>query len=178
MAAPTQEQTIALGPPTTPFGRSSNKTIAMLQVGAEDIFYTDHMGVYNATNNNYPDDIVRISTLELEYVKDPSNEIFEKKYLWVISETGIIIIPERIPNLLRTPKKWVCHTNLTGATEALQGGELYFCENGNLYINNKSDRYGCREGSPNYIVQKGAVLEYFSSIYINTNTYYLYDGQV
>ena len=176
MAAPTPEQIQNLGPAIMPFDRSRTKTIDSLQRGAEDILYTEETGVYNATNNNEPDDIVRITVEELEFVKTKPNEIVAKKYLWVIRTNDMRIMPERIPNLKRTRKQIVCHTNLTGEAEALQGGELYFCENGNLYINNSSDRFGCREEDALYNTHRAAVLQYFLSVY--QNVFYLYDDEV
>ena len=176
MAAPTPQQIQNLGPATMPFGRSKTKTIDSLQRGAEDILYTEATGVYDATGNNEPADIVRITIEELEFVKTKPNEIVAKKYLWVIRQNDMRIIPERIPNLKRTRKQIVCHTNLTGEAEALQGGELYFCENGNLYINNSSDRFGCREDHELYATHIEAVLQYFRSVY--QNVFYLYDDEV
>jgi len=176
MAAPTAQQIQNLGPATMPFGRSKTKTIDSLQRGAEDILYTIENGVYDATNNDEPNDIEKITVEELEFVQEKPNEIVVKKYLWVIRQNDLRIIPERTPNLKRTRKQIVCHTNLTGESEALQGGELYFCVNGNLYINNSSDRFGCREDDALYATHREAVLVYFRSIY--QNVFYLYDNEV
>ncbi len=166
MAAPNHEQLEGLGPPIPPFARSETKTIASLQEGSEDILYGVANGVYDATNNNYPKDLVTISTEELELLQDPAIEIIEKKYLWVIQEDGIKIIKESTLNPKRSPtKKYVCHTNLTGAGEALQGGELYFCDDGAVYLNNKSDRYGCYREGQDKNVQRNMVLTYFRTVY-------------
>lgn len=173
MAAPTHIHIAGLGPDSImPFARSTTKTIDTLQKGAEDILYTEETGVYNATNNNEPPDIIKITLQELRILQDPAMEILEKKYLWVIQEDGIRIIKEITPNLRRSPKKYVCHTNLTGAQKALQGGELYFCEDGSIYINNKSDRYGCWKDGRDGNQQKNMVLTYLRTIY--ERVFYLY----
>lgn len=172
MATPTHVQKEKLGPAVEPFDRSPNKATKSLQRG-ETLKYTTAQGVYDATNNNYPAAYKTITLKELEQLQNPAFDIIEKKYLWIIDDTGVYIIPESTFNPIRpAPKQYVCHTNLTGGATALQGGELYFCEDGALYINNKSDRYGCFRDGRDENAQRIAVLEYFRSIY--TRVFYLY----
>jgi hypothetical protein len=56
------------------------------------------------------------------------------------------IIWEKTPNTLRgaarPDRPYVCHTNITGSQKAYIGGEMYFCQDGNIYVNFSSDRYG------------------------------------
>lgn len=67
----------------------------------------------------------------------------EKCFLWVIDSSLIRIIREKTRNVKRThDSDFVCHTNLTAWGEAYIGGELFFGEDGNIYINYFSDRYG------------------------------------
>jgi hypothetical protein len=174
MAAPTPQQIERLGPETLPFGRSDTKTIDSMQWGSEDLLYTETQGVYNATDNNFPNDLEKITIAELqELTSDQTKEVFEKKYLWVIETDGLRIIKEKTINPKRpAPKQYVCHTNLTGAKNALQGGEMYFCEDGNVYINNKSDRYGCFRDGRDKNAQKDEVLSYLRTIY--KRVFYLY----
>ncbi len=170
MACPNKSQISELGPPTLPFGRSDSKTIESLLRG-EDIVYTEETGVYDATDNSYPDGHEKISPLELTVVQNPEQPLFEKKYLWVITSERVLFIKESTLNPL-SERGNVCHTNLTGGSEALQGGELYFSEDGTLYINNKSDRYGCYRDGRDKNIQRDAVLKYFRTIY--ERVFYLY----
>lgn len=62
-------------------------------------------------------------------------------FLWVIDEDRITMIQERTRNTRRAPPI-VCHTNLTGNGRARIGGELFFCADDTIIINQKSDRYG------------------------------------
>jgi hypothetical protein len=62
-------------------------------------------------------------------------------FLWVIDEDRIRMIREKTRNTLRESQD-VCHTNLTGNAKARMGGELFFCEDETIIINQKSDRYG------------------------------------
>src|SRR6185436_18849228 len=75
-------------------------------------------------------------------------KFLEKCYLWIIDAVSIKIMLELTPNVLRgtaiPQKPYVCHTNITGCQKAITGGEMYFCEDGNIYINFSSDRYGYR----------------------------------
>jgi hypothetical protein len=62
-------------------------------------------------------------------------------FLWVIDEDRIRMIREKTRNTRRETQD-VCHTNLTGNAKARIGGELFFCEDDTIIINQKSDRYG------------------------------------
>jgi hypothetical protein len=77
---------------------------------------------------------------------DKGNPYPLKCFLWVIDSTSLRILWEMTPNILRKEsrpdKPYVCHTNITGNSKAYIGGEMYFCENGNIYVNFLSDRYG------------------------------------
>jgi hypothetical protein len=68
----------------------------------------------------------------------------EKCFLWIIDETSIRLIREKIRNPTRQPPKqgYICHTNITGWGTARAGGELFFGRDGRVYINPFSDRYG------------------------------------
>jgi len=67
----------------------------------------------------------------------------EKCFLWVIDSSSLRIIREKTRNEKRThDSDFVCHTNLTAWGEAYIGGELLFGDDGNIYINYFSDRYG------------------------------------
>ncbi len=68
-------------------------------------------------------------------------------YLWVIDNESIKILWEMTSNIKRknsNPQKpFVCHTNITGINgQAYIGGEMYFCKNGNIYVNFSSGRFG------------------------------------
>jgi len=73
-------------------------------------------------------------------------KLLDKCYLWVIDDVSIKIIWEKTSNVRRgeelPDKPFVCHTNITGCAPAYIGGELYFCADGNMYVNFASDRYG------------------------------------
>jgi hypothetical protein len=83
-----------------------------------------------------------------EYRILEGGKYLEKCYLWIIDDVSIKIIWEKTPNVLRgaviEKKPYVCHTNITGCQKAMVGGEMYFCEDGNIYMNFSSDRYGYR----------------------------------
>lgn len=70
-----------------------------------------------------------------------------KCFLWVIDDISIKIIWEMTPNIERKTmvpdKPYVCHTNITGENgQAYIGGEMYFCENGEIFVNFSSGRFG------------------------------------
>lgn len=84
------------------------------------------------------------------------------KYLWIIDEQGLKVMPESTPNPY-SDRKIVCHTNITGGAPALQGGELWFGDDGKVYLNYKSGRYGAKIGSLG-TAHRIAVLEFFRSL--------------
>ena len=137
-----------LGPLISPFERSSEKSLAThLRKGEghkDEFLYAIHDGI----DNHKP----TTPYLELTIEERDTHGILEgrkfidKCYLWVIDEVSIKIIWEKTMNVLRgeeiPEKPYVCHTNITGCAKAYIGGEMYFCEDGNIYINFSSDRYG------------------------------------
>lgn len=147
MPALTEEHKSVLGPLILPFQRSPEKTIEThLRVGES---HNDEFlqFIHNGIDNNYPEPFLPLTKKELEEHQIlKGGKFLDKCYLWVIDEISIKIILELTPNTKRgkeQPKKaYVCHTNITGCKEAFIGGELYFCEDENIYINFQSDRYG------------------------------------
>ena len=145
MAAPTSAQIERLGPLVKPFERRSGE----LQEGEAIVFnaYTTDI-----TDGGLPPDCVKVQ-------KDVARrQGKEGRYLWIIDTSGLRVMKEDIANPFAL-KGCMCHTNITGGAPALQGGELWFGDDGALYINNKSGRYGASTSE-----QEEAVLEYFMSI--------------
>ena len=99
--------------------------------------------IHDGIENSEPPQFVKITIAELtEHNILSGGSYSEKCFLWVIDEMSIKIIWEKTSNVRRYPKQYVCHTNITGCAKAYIGGEMYFCEDGNIYVNFKSDRYG------------------------------------
>jgi hypothetical protein len=101
--------------------------------------------IHDGIDNNQPVQYVEITVVELnEHRILQGGSYREKCFLWVIDSVSIKIIWEGTRNSLRSSigKPFVCHTNITACGQAYIGGEMYFCENGNIYVNFKSDRYG------------------------------------
>ena len=102
-----------------------------------------HDGRENANPNNFTQVTVEEVT---RYKLDTGGSFADKCFLWVIDSESIKIIWELTPNAKRgasrPEKPYVCHTNITGSGKAYIGGEMYFCENGEIYVNFSSDRYG------------------------------------
>tara|TARA_R110002020_G_scaffold250965_2_gene464873 strand:+ start:6113 stop:6640 length:528 start_codon:yes stop_codon:yes gene_type:complete len=139
-----------LGPLIAPFERSKkpeNKKVIGKGEGHNDAFLDK---IHDGINNNYPEPYYQISVDELNHFRIMEGGSFPAKcYLWVIDEVSIKLIWEKTSNVLRgeelPDKPYVCHTNITGCNPAYIGGEIYFCENGHIYVNFKSDRYGWPE---------------------------------
>lgn len=110
--------------------------------------------IYDGFENKPPKQYVEITLQDLH-----TNEVhrggkfLSRCFLWVIDEISIKIIWEKTPNSLRSAsrpdKPYVCHTNITGSRSAYIGGEMYFCEDGTIYVNFSSDRYGVAASEEN-----------------------------
>ena len=140
MPAPTEQHILILGPAVLPFER---RNFDRDMQDGEAIHFIDHL--YDATDDGKPEDVVEVNpdTIEL----DPETG----RYLWVITEAGMHIILEATPNDA-SPRKNVCHSNITGGQAALQGGELWFGTDEKIYINYRSGRYGAMSEEQEQIV--------------------------
>jgi hypothetical protein len=86
-----------------------------------------------------------------------------KCFLWVIDTVSIKILWEMTSNikrkLMRPDKPFVCHTNITGIDgQAYIGGEMYFCQNGTIFVNFTSGRFGIVASEE----KKSMAIEYFN----------------
>lgn len=150
MPALSQKHIEVLGPLIKPFERSRKeeykKVIGKGEGHNHEFLDKIHDGIDN--HNPYPFYQITIDELNTYRIKE-GGSFDEKCYLWVIDKTSIKLIWERTSNALRgegnPDKPWVCHTNITGCEPAFIGGEIYFCEDGYIYVNFKSDRYGWPE---------------------------------
>lgn len=134
----------ALGPAVAPFERDEfNKKLKP----GETHRFDEH--VYDATEGGKPDQIIEVTTDSIRL--NPKHGC----YLWIIDEGGLRLLLEATPNP-HTERQCVCHTNITGGANALQGGELWFGVDDRVHINFKSGRYGAKT-----MIQSEAVLTYF-----------------
>lgn len=148
MPLPTKLQIENLGPNVMPFERRANSQ-SKIQEG-ESITELFQNAVYDATEDSLPSNVILSEKLDI--LNGNANKA---KYLWIIDESGLRIIPEQTVNP-HAGRKVVCHTNLTGGELALQGGELWFDTQGYVYINNNSGRYGAST-----FKHREAILDYF-----------------
>lgn len=147
MPALSEKHITVLGPLIKPFERSPGKNIEThLKAGEGDnneFLDIIHDGINNHKPKPYLE--LTLNELEKERIMD-GGKLLEKCYLWVIDHVSIKIIREKTMNVRRSEeipnKPYVCHTNITGCKPAYIGGEMHFCENGNIYVNFASDRYG------------------------------------
>lgn len=150
MPKPTNEQLGNLGELVLPFQRTGFKRKIL---AGEDIKDTFLPFIYDATEDSLPSNVL------FAQVRDIMNGEAElQKYLWIINTDGLFIIPEQTINK-DADRGIVCHTNITGGEKAIQGGELWFCSDGTIYINNKSGRYGATT-----LKERQAILEYFEYV--------------
>lgn len=150
MPKPTIEQLQNLGESVGPFERTNFKRKVLK---GEDLKEEFARFVYDATDNDYPSNRLKASAEDIMEGKAEN-----QKYLWIINKDGLFIIPEQTKNS-DAGRGVVCHTNLTGGGAANQGGELWFDNDGMVYINNKSGRYGATTLS-----QRNAVIDYFQFV--------------
>ncbi|NQX56865.1 hypothetical protein HQN86_24825 [Pedobacter panaciterrae] len=129
--------------------KNKDRNIDVLEGEKENDLFFDFIS--DGRNNGYPKQFhnhLLVSDEELETKKIKNGNSYPLKcFLWVIDQESIKIIWEMTTNIKRkslVPKKpYVCHTNITGIEgKAYIGGELYFCENGEIYVNFNSGRFG------------------------------------
>lgn len=146
----TEEQIDKLGPEILPFERRERGFKGIIKEG-EAIPFDDF--IHNVTVSGPPKDIFIVLFVDIL-----NNSPLSGKYLWIIDKAGFKILLEATPNA-EAERRMICHTNITGGMPALQGGELWFGDDGRVYINNKSGRYGAHT-----TVQEDAVIAYFVSL--------------
>jgi len=142
MPALSQEDKNLLGKLIQPFERSQKAADKKVLKPGESEKFSD--SIHDGIDNKKPKhNFVYVTTQEVESYIKTNGRYQEKCFLWIIDDVSIKIIREKTRNTLRThDETCVCHTNLTGAGEAYIGGEMFFCEDGKVYINYFSDRYG------------------------------------
>ena len=170
MPLPTNQEKVRLGSPhgvpVLPFERKPKGHGKKIKRG-EDRPFGQERGTYIATENGHPPNAIYLSVKDFEILQGdcPKHRFtFERaKFLWVIDDFGLRMIWEYTRNSARRPKRYVCHTNLTGGEKAYQGGELWFCKDGRVGINYFSDRYGAKTQD-----QGDAVLNHFRTVGYST----------
>lgn len=120
-----------LGPAVLPFERT--QFVRKVLDGEAVMFVDDIIDVIRSG----VDGVMRIATSTIISADPP----MQGKYLWIIDESGLKLISEATSNPYAA-RGVVCHTNITGGDPAYQGGELWFGDDGKVYINNRSGRYG------------------------------------
>ena len=150
MAELTQEEKNLLGPIIKPFDRS-DKSADKKKPKDGEIECDDFIEFIHIVNwDGEPPQHITLNLNEIaSLTRNPlafreNRTLYrEKCFLWVIDSSFLKIIREKTRNTKRThDSEFVCHTNLTGWGEAYIGGELFFGDDGNIYINYFSDRYG------------------------------------
>lgn len=143
MAALTPEEKELLPPMVEPFARSNKSQEARVLKDGEVEYEDFRPVIHPAEFNGEPEDVVYVTEEEIEIHIKASGRLKDKCFLWIIDETMIRIIREKTRNIKRThDPTCVCHTNLTGGEQAHVGGEIFFADDGRVFINPFSDRYG------------------------------------
>lgn len=163
MAALTSSEKALLGRSVRAFGRLDAATIKAkdkrVRAGESDrAFIADR--IHDAISNGEPRHAyIELNAEEIRLLR-LSGRFKEKCFLWILDDVSIKIIREKTPNVDRThDRDHVCHSNLTGDGEAYAAGELFFGQDGNVYISPFSDRYG------NYDLEQWRVaVQYFKSV--------------
>ncbi|MBA7532092.1 hypothetical protein ES705_24318 [subsurface metagenome] len=162
MAALTPGEKKLLPPIVEPFGRSNKVPDAKVLKDGESEYKDFLHAIYPAEFNEEPKDVVYVTEKEIETHLNVKGRFKEKCFLWVIDETMIRIIRENTRNVKRThDSTCVCHTNLTGGEKAHVGGEMFFADDGRVFINPFSDRYG---GTNISTAQWEATKQYFINV--------------
>jgi hypothetical protein len=137
----------SLQPLKTPFEGNPRKSIESDLLKGEE--HNDEFldFIHDGFQNEKPKQYVEITVQELKmHQVDRGGKYPEKCFLWVIDSVSVKLMWEKTPNerrgASRPDRPYVCHTNITGSKSAYIGGEMYFCEDGNIYLNFSSDRYG------------------------------------
>lgn len=143
MAVLTHQEKILLPAMVEPFGRSNKAPEARILKDGEKESDGFSPPAHPAEFDGMPNGIVYVTEEEIEAHLKVRGRFKEKCFLWVIDETMIRIIREKTQNIKRAfDATCVCHTNLTGGEQARVGGEMFFAEDGQVFINPWSDRYG------------------------------------
>lgn len=105
---------------------------------------------YNASENKYPKGLLFATnqdelTSELNLWASKQYEKIDpkRKYLWIVGKNEIRLALESTKNE-KSSRGCICHTNITGDSEAIIGGEMWFLQEGDnykIYFNFKSGRY-------------------------------------
>ena len=138
--------------PISPFYRATKKRPVedYLKVGEKEYDVCDEL-VHIVEWNGEPPKMVKLNLTEIEeFKKDPEKfkkdnrvQYREKCFLWIIDQNSLKIAREKIRNEKRAhDSDYICHTNLSNCGLAYIGGEMLFGEDGNIYLNFFSDRYG------------------------------------
>lgn len=154
---------VILQPLINPFDRSPDKTLENDLKEGEGHNNEFLQFIHDGIENNPPIQFTQITVAELnEHGILRGGSYRPKCFLWVIDSVSIKIIWEGTRNILRSSigKPFVCHTNITACSQAYIGGEMYFCEDGNIYVNFKSDRYG----SPETEEKKQMAIQYIRDV--------------